>query len=37
MNYVVVGYVLIYGVLIGYAALLMVRLRAAEKKAGDQP
>jgi hypothetical protein len=34
VRYVVVGYILTYGTLIGYVALLIVRLRAAERKVG---
>lgn len=36
MRYVVVGYILTYGTLIGYVTLLVVRLRAAERKVGGQ-
>lgn len=36
MRYVVVGYLLTYGTLIGYVWLLAVRLRAAEKRVSDQ-
>ncbi len=36
MRYVVAGYILTYGTLIAYVALLMARLRSADKKAGDR-
>jgi hypothetical protein len=36
MRYVVIGYILTYGTLIGYVALLAMRLRAAEKKVREQ-
>ena len=36
MRYAVIGYILTYGSLIAYVALLMARLRSAERKAGDQ-
>ena len=34
MRYAFVGYVLTYGTLIGYVALLFARLRSAEKRVG---
>lgn len=34
MRYVVIGYVLTYGTLIGYVFFLAMRLRTAEKKSG---
>jgi hypothetical protein len=37
MRYVVVGYLLTYGTLIGYAVLLAARLRSAQKRVGDRP
>lgn len=36
MRYVVVGYALTYGTLIGYVLLLAARLRSAEKKVGGR-
>lgn len=36
MRYVVVGYILTYGALIGYVAWLAYRLRSARQKAGEQ-
>ncbi len=36
MRYVVAGYILTYGTLIAYVALLVARLRSAETKVGDQ-
>ncbi len=36
MRYVVIGYILTYGTLIGYVWLLAARLRAANKRAGGQ-
>ena len=36
MRYVVVGYILTYGTLVGYVWLLAVRLRAAKKRVGEQ-
>ena len=35
MRYVVVGYILTYGTLIGYVSLLVLRLRTARKRAGE--
>ena len=37
MRYVVVGYILTYGTLVGYVALLIARVRSAEKRVGDRP
>jgi len=36
VRYVVVGYILTYGTLIGYVVLLVARIRAAERKVGGQ-
>ena len=36
MRYVVVGYILTYGALVGYVAWLAMRLRAARQKAGER-
>ena len=36
MRYVVIGYILTYGTLLGYVAWLSHRLRTARRKAGDQ-
>ena len=37
MRYVVVGYLLTYGTLIGYVASLALRIRNARRMVGDQP
>ncbi len=36
MRYVVVGYILTYGALVGYVTWLALRLRGARQKAGEQ-
>lgn len=35
MRYVVTGYILTYGTLVGYVWLLARRIRAAEERVGD--
>ena len=36
MKYVIVGYILTYGTLLGYIGLLAARLRRARQRAGGQ-